>query len=328
VPKLTHMQKPYLLTIAFCFVVLFSFSQTDESIVKSGSKGLYIEHKVAAKENFYSLGRTYNIHPKHLAAFNVLDMSKGLSLGQAINIPLSDSNFNRNASGGTPLYYKSALKQTVGAISAISKTPADNIRKWNNLANDIAPNSSVIIGYLITPGESPANKPVDVTEIKTATEEKKETALVQMPKQEEPKNISIVKKDTAKEEPKALQKEETAKNTTQSPVSITGDGYFKAHFAQQIKALPLSKDETVTSGIFKTTSGLKDGKYYALLDGVEPGTIIKVINPANSKAVYAKVLGQMNGIHQNQGLNLRISNAAASMLEIAETDKFILKVNY
>jgi hypothetical protein len=319
------MKKPYLLTIVFCFIVLFSFSQSDESIVKSGSKGLYIEHKVAAKESLYSLGRTYSIHPKHLAAFNALDVSKGLSLGQAINIPLSDTNFNRNESGSTPLYYKSALKQTVGTISAISKTPADNIRKWNSLANDIAPNSPVIVGYLVTSGEAqaaavPANKQTEVTEIKTTTEDKKETLQVQKPKEEKPENVTAVKNDPVKEEaPKA---------TVQTPAPITGDGYFKAHFVQQIKASPLSKDETVTSGIFKTTSGVNEGKFYALIDGVEPGTIIRVINPSNSKAVYAKVLGKISGIRQNEGLNLRISNAAATMLDIAETDKFIVKVNY
>lgn len=327
------MKKPYLLTIVFCFVYLCSFSQTDESIVKSGSKGLYIEHKVAAKENFYSLGRAYSIHPKHLAAFNALDMSKGLSVGQAINIPLTDSNFNRNESGGTPLYYKSALKQTVGTISAISKTPADNIRKWNSLTNDIAPNSSVIIGYLITSGEVPAavasvSETPGPAETKTVAESKKETIPVAKPKQDEPKGVVAVRKDPVKEESKIVIKEETFKINPEPPAITTGDGYFKANFTQQVKAFPLTKDETVTSGIFKTTNGLKDGKYYALLDGVEPGTIIKVINPANSKAVYAKVLGQMSGIRQNEGLNLRISNTAASMLEINETDKFIVKVNY
>ena len=324
------MNKPYLLTVVFCLIVLFSFSQTDETIVKSGSKGLYIEHKVAAKENFYSLGRTYNIHPKHLAAFNALDMSKGLSLGQAINIPLSDSNFNKNSQEGTPLYYRSALKQTVGTVSAISKTPAGNIRQWNNLTNDIAPNTAVIIGFLVTQGEAlaGANKSTDTAETKTANGDKKETALVQKPKQEETKS-NTVKNDTLKEEQKAVTKEETQKDATPpAPAPITGDGYFKNHFAQQVKTVPLSKDETVTSGIFKTISGLNDGKYYALLDGVEPGTIIKVINPTNNKAVYAKVLGQMNGIRQNEGLNLRISNAAATVLDITETDKFIVKVNY
>ena len=43
---------------------------------------------------------------------------------------------------------------------------------------------------------------------------------------------------------------------------------------------------------------------------------------------YAKVLGEMSGIRQNQGYDVRISNAAASALNVSETDKFIVRVNY
>ena len=92
--------------------------------------------------------------------------------------------------------------------------------------------------------------------------------------------------------------------------------------------MPVSKEETVTSGIFKTTSGWEDAKYYLLMDKVQPGTIIKLINPSNNKAVFAKVLGEMAGIRQNQGYNIRISNAAAAALEISEQDKFIIKTQY
>jgi hypothetical protein len=53
-----------------------------------------------------------------------------------------------------------------------------------------------------------------------------------------------------------------------------------------------------------------------------------VINPTNSKAIYAKVLGEMSGIRQNQGYDVRISNAAASALDVSDTDKFIVRVNY
>lgn len=111
------------------------------------------------------------------------------------------------------------------------------------------------------------------------------------------------------------------------PVTID-QGYFKNHFQQQIKTSPIKKEETVTAGIFKTTSGWQDAKYYLLMDKVSPGTIVKVINPTNNKAVYAKVLGEMSGIRQNSGLDVRISNAAASALEISDDGKFIVKVNY
>ena len=105
-------------------------------------------------------------------------------------------------------------------------------------------------------------------------------------------------------------------------------GYFKASFEQQVKINPVTKNETVTSGIFKTASGWSDANYYVLIDKVSPGTIVKVINPVNNKAIYAKVLGEMSGIRQNAGLDIRLSNAAASVLGITEQDKYIVKINY
>jgi hypothetical protein len=36
----------------------------------------------------------------------------------------------------------------------------------------------------------------------------------------------------------------------------------------------------------------------------------------------------MSGIRQNAGYDVRISNAAANVLELSDTDKFIVRVNY
>jgi len=94
-----------------------------------------------------------------------------------------------------------------------------------------------------------------------------------------------------------------------------------------VKQQPASKEETVTSGIFKTASGWEDAKYYVLMSGAEAGTIIRITNPVNNKIIYAKLLGDMND-KQSQGLNIRISNAAANALDISETEKFTVKLNY
>ena len=52
------------------------------------------------------------------------------------------------------------------------------------------------------------------------------------------------------------------------------------------------------------------------------------MNPSNGKAIYAKVLGQMSGIRQNEGYDIRISNAAAQVLAIADAEKFIVQIAY
>lgn len=306
-------------------------SAQKELMVKNGDKGLYLEHKVAPKESFFALGRLYNVSPKFLASYNKLDINKGLQIDQKIRIPLTDTNFTQQGNVGTPVYYKVGEKEGLMAISnKYNKVKLANLRLWNNLSSDeVKKDAKLVIGFLHSNG-MPAitikNKPIE--EPVSKPEEK--------PVIIEPIKIEEVKKAEEKEakaEIKAEKKEEEKKS---APVVIneikttssSEQGYFKPHFEQQIKITPISKNETVTSGIFKTTSGWQDAKYYLLIDKVAPGTIVKIVNPSNNNIIYAKVLGEMSGIRQNEGLNIRISNAAAASLGINEQDKFIVKVSY
>ena len=86
------------------------------------------------------------------------------------------------------------------------------------------------------------------------------------------------------------------------------------------------ENEFGAAATFKTTSGWQDGKYYCFHNTAEPGTIIKVTNNANGKAVYAKVLDAIPDIKQNAGLLIRISNSAAE--ELGATDKFDCSISY
>jgi LysM repeat protein len=128
------MRKHLLFSFVFITLTQFSFAQTSELIVKSGDKGLYLDHKVTAKENFYSVGRLYNAPPKEIAAFNGLDMEKGLSLGQTIRIPLA-ANFSQTVNKGTPVYYRVGQNESLMKVSnANNKVSLENLRRWNNLA--------------------------------------------------------------------------------------------------------------------------------------------------------------------------------------------------
>lgn len=72
-------------------------STKGDLMVKQGDKGLYLEHKVAPKESYFALGRLYNVHPKHIASYNKLDINKGLQIEQKIRIPLTDTNFSQKS---------------------------------------------------------------------------------------------------------------------------------------------------------------------------------------------------------------------------------------
>ncbi|MEQ1675646.1 MAG: LysM peptidoglycan-binding domain-containing protein [Chitinophagaceae bacterium] len=302
---------------AFFLCASLVLAQKSDLVVKSSDKGLYLEHKVVSKESFYSVSRLYNVHPKLIASFNKLDMSKGLQIDQKLRIPLTDTNFTQQGNSGTPVYYKTKDKESLERVSKTNNdVPVSNLRGWNKLSSDdVKEGSKLIIGF-VKSKELPS-----VTIAPMQMQEKTENPLEGNTKviPAEPEEKPVVKTEP-KPEIKAEEKPVAVTNTDQ--------GYFKSHFEQQVRKTPVSKDATVTAGIFKTTSGWQDTKYYLLIDAVEPGTIVKVINPTNNKAVYAKVLGQMSGIRQNEGLNIRISNAAASVLQITEQDKFIVKVNY
>jgi len=305
------------------FSVLISTAQKAELLVKRSDKGLYLEHKVQAKESYYALGRMYNIDYKVIAAFNSVDYNKGLQIDQKLRIPLTNANFKQEGNKGTPVYYKTGNKESLDKVSQNNNNVLkSNLRWWNDITGDEAKSDTkLIVGFI----ESPSMKSVTIAgkpiPEQSVFHTKEQSGIDETEKEEVKKTEPAVVKEEVKKPEPAVVKEEV------KPATID-QGYFKNHFQQQIKSSPITKNETVTSGIFKTTSGWQDAKYYLLIDKVSPGTIVKVINPTNNKAVYAKVLGEMSGIRQNSGLDVRISNAAASALEIADDGKFIVKVNY
>jgi len=305
------------------FSVLISTAQKAELLVKKSDKGLYLEHKVQAKESYYALGRMYNIDYKVIAAFNSVDYNKGLQIDQKLRIPLTNANFKQEGNKGTPVYYKTGNKESLDKVSQNNNNVLkSNLRWWNDITGDEAKSDTkLIVGFIESPSMKSvtiAGKPIPEQSI---FHTKEQSEIDETQKEEVKKSEPVVVKEEVKKPEPVVVKEEL------KPATID-QGYFKNHFQQQIKTSPITKEETVTSGIFKTTSGWQDAKYYLLIDKVSPGTIVKVINPTNNKAVYAKVLGQMSGIRQNSGLDVRISNAAASALEIADDGKFIVKVNY
>ena len=336
--------KKLFVGILSSFILVSSFAQPGDIMVKTGTKGLYLEHKVAPKEGLFPLSRLYNVHPRHIANFNNIDFNKGLAIGQLINIPLTDTNFNQAVNAGVPVYYYASEKETLAGVSnKNNKAGIGFIRSWNNLKTDnVAAGSKLIVGFLIT---KEMQDRVIVIQEKAKEPEKKEV-VVAPPVEEKKKEIAEVKKPEPEIKKPELKKPEP--ETVKIDIPVVRDepkkiipevikeekkadaegGFFKNNFSQQIKQIPVSKEQTLTSSVFKSLNGWQDAKYYLLINGVEPGTIVKITNPGNNKVVFAKVLYSMEGIRQNQGLDMRISDAAASALSISETDKFIVKVNY
>jgi hypothetical protein len=328
------MKKIFLGTFAFLYFSV-SFSQQKDLLIKSSPNGFFLEHKADAHEGLFPIGRMYNVHPRFIAAYNNIDFNKGLSIGQKLKIPLTDTNFNQKRNEGIPVYYVTKEKETLTNISIKNKfVSMIKLREWNSLTSENLPaNTKLIVGFLIGS--------VGIVNNVAVAEEKKEITPPVVVEKKEPE-VKKTNSEVIKEEPKKteIKKEdppvvkEEPKNAIPPVVAIeettvgSDGGYFKALFNEQIKQTPILKEQTLTSSVFLSANGWKDAKFYLLISGVEPGTIVKITNPANKKIAYAKVLYGMDGIRQNEGLDMRISDAAAAALSISETDKFILKINY
>ncbi|HLX92895.1 MAG TPA: LysM domain-containing protein, partial [Puia sp.] len=85
--------KKLTLLICLCGIFQVAFEQT--LIVQEDNGRLFLAHKVVPKENWYSVGRLYNISPKELAPFNNSSLNNPLSVGQDLKIPLTEINFSQ-----------------------------------------------------------------------------------------------------------------------------------------------------------------------------------------------------------------------------------------
>ncbi|MCD2422020.1 SH3 domain-containing protein [Niabella pedocola] len=108
-------------------------------------------------------------------------------------------------------------------------------------------------------------------------------------------------------------------DVTPPPAGFDETGFFKNAYEMQTGATATT-ERSVHAGVFKTDKGWDDGKYYALIDDVPSGTIVKLSNPKSNTTIYAKVLGDIKSLKQKNGPAARISDAAATALRINASD--------
>ncbi len=317
-------------------------AQNKPLMAEGVSPNLYINHTVAPKENYYSIGRLYNASPKdQIAPFNSLQMEKGLSPGQVIKIPLAANNFSQDGIAAAdealiPVHHTVQEKEGLYRISVNhNKVPVETIKKWNRINGESVSNGTrLIIGYLKVKKELSAlagiaaNPAVVVNTEKPATNPVKPDAGTEpLPPVKNPeKDKTPVVEPPKKDPPKPV----VVKNDPVVPVETKGNGtnfnggHFKAGF-ENAGGEPVK--ETGAGNVFKSSSGWSDGKYYCLHNNAQPGTIVKVTSNETGKSIYAKVLDAVPDIKQNNGLLIRISNAAAEELGVGE-NKFDCTISY
>ena len=340
----------------FCFVLLQSARSQTGLIIQGASPDLHLVHTVVAKENWYSIGRIYNLSPKDLAPYNKTTLDKPLNIGQLIRIPLTATNFSQNGTklpdeNFIPLYHIVQEKEGMYRVSVThNKVSADNIKKWNSLGSEQLKNGmKLVVGYLKVKGDqspfaSGGSNKINVGSPATAAVKEPASSQASTTASSIPSNTTnpsgtnpvssnpsstnpsstTASKEAVKEENTPMPVSAEAKpeviNPAAAPANHKG-GFFKKQYSES------GKTTTGNAGTFKSTSGWNDGKYYALMNNVPIGTIVKVSFSSTNKSIFAKVLGQLPEMKESTGLAVRLSDAAASELGVANS-KFYVDVKY
>ncbi len=355
-----------ILVLIFC-VPFFALAQNKPLLIEGAAPNWHLNHTVAAKENYYSLGRMYNISPKEIAPYNNLQLEKGLSLNQAIKIPLTAGNFAQENSAAAdevlvPVYHTVKEKEGLYRIATTyNKLPVETLKQWNSIKGDAVSNGTkLIVGYLKVKKElsplSGMTQPVLVNTVPVAVKENVPAAkpVKETTKPDIVKEIPAVKKPDVKpvkekSVPTVVKKEEKIEQVVaapamkdpapvavkepapEKPVALrSGKNFNGGFFKTDFDKQRKGSDagnETGAAAVFKSTSGWEDGKYYCLHNTAAAGTIVKITNASTGKIIYAKVLDVMPDIKQNSGLLVRISNAAANELGAGE-NKFDCTVSF
>lgn len=330
-----------LVAILFVLISFFISEVSAQDLQVHGTTpDLYLIHKVQRGETWFALSRTYNIPPRDITAFNRLTLESGLQVGQEVKIPLRTVNFSQNEIKAAdevfvPLIHVVQPREWMYRISQNhNKVPVETLERWNNISsNDAVAGTRLIVGFLKvkssqsalasratgipnplagnrnpTQSSQPASEPVSQTQA-TLPEAPRSQAPIEGPKKESAP-VSSEKNPPV-----------TNANPPSSNQPIPEGGYFRNQFASS------GKKTTGITGVFKSTSGWKDGKYYALMNGVPVGTIIRINFPSTNRTIYAKVLGELPDMKESEGLTLRLSDAAASELG-GGYQKFTVEIRY
>ncbi len=322
-------------------------------------------HIVKMKETLSGIAHQYHLTVGDLMRYNGLNAKSKLQIGERIKIPAKNAvkkdakkDVKEVVEDEVPTPVKlvktnpvvtteNAKTHTVEKgeslfkIAKKYKVTVAKLRAWNNLTDYTLTVGQDIFVSQPTDEDIKAMQPAKTTVVddkpkpavlpKIEVEQKPviEKATTIVAKVDSIKEIKEeVKKEPVVVKTPVVEKQPETKPTVVMPaakpsVPKTGTATEQGFFASQF--VSSQQEVTGTAGILKTSSGWLDKKYYVLMNNVTPGTIIKIT--ANNNTVYAKVLEALPDVKEDQGLTLRLSNAAASVLNITE-NKFAVTVDY
>lgn len=300
-------------------LLCFCVTAQQKLLLKGKPNAMYIEHKVGEKESLSSIGRIYGITASQLSRFNGRSPSSVLSKGSTLKIPLSVNDISQKT--GTPVYHTVVKGDNLFKISQrYNKVPVNQLKIWNKLgAAGVKNGQELVVGYIKTNSDQPS---LVSTQKEAVTEKSVESivtteAATKSQVSEQVKTVPVKEKESVP----VFHNDLDEKNNT----TLSDEGFFASLYDRDDLTL-VQQYRSGDAATFKTISGWTDRKYYVLINDIKPGTIVR-ITASNNKSICARVLSQLPVTKGDEGLLLRMNNAAASALGIKD-EKFTVTLTF
>ncbi len=240
-------------------VQVFASAPADSVGVENLNGKKVVLHKLDPKDNYYSIGRRYNVKPNTIIQFN---NNAPLIIGNVIKVP-TDLPFTQAAASASAQYNKPAAQQTTAASA----------------------NGTIIQQYKVSAGETlyaiarRFNTTVDdITSLNGLTS----TSL---------SAGQILKVRNGVPEPVAVQHPVVKRDST-IVVLTTDSGTIDRRGGPNKFGLFEKSEKGVATWI--DDPSLDAGKKLALHRTAPIGTVIKITNPMTGRTTFAKVVGRIN----------------------------------
>ncbi len=296
----------FIILIITTSSTVFAATCRDSIGVENNNRKKVILHKLDPKDNYYSLGRRYNVSPKDIMAFN---NNAPLVIGNVVKIPtnrpFSDNTATPQAPAAKPAQQQPAVQQTL----SVQQSPAPQQQQQSTM------------DYKVSAGEtlySIAKRfGTTVAAIQQANGMDNSTTLT--PGQ-------IIKVPQAAPAP-AVQQPVVAKqdNTAMSNPVTAADSANASKFNANHFGL-YEKDEKGVATWMDSTD-LDPNKKLVLHRTAPVGTVIKITNPMTNLTTYAKVVGKFTDNEDNKDVIIVVTKNVAESIG-AQDKRFRVTISY
>lgn len=336
----------------------FSISPTDSlGMTTQGGKS-FILHEVEAGETLYALSRKYGIDVQSIEKANTESLTN-LNVGQKVLIP-----YHKKAISEERNLHTVKSSETLFSISRQYNVKVDDLKKWNNLAdNSISIGQQLVInGDGRTPEQAQhVQEPVDGQNMHTVEQSQTLYSISRMygvssdqlkewnsletnvldigqvlivstsstlfePENESSSSMLPSVENNDKNDVKA-ETSETSQSNEVLAIGIAASELNNSS-AEEIDIIEKPVEKVVQKGFAEVIENTGETKKYLALHREAPtGTIMQVRNEMNSQSVFVRIVGSIPPTGDNSKVILKISEKAYDRLGAVDS-RFPVEISY